>query len=479
MFEQWCGAPLVRALALTPAGSARHYFRLYAHNQTAIGCYSNNVDENKAFVALAQHFEKKQLNVPKIYAVSTCQKYYLQQDLGDTSLFDYIREGRAAGTFSSAEKSALKDTLAHLARIQFEGIEGLDTLVCYPQPALDKDAVLWDLNYFKYCFLKPHSETINEPLLQQDFEQLAAWICAQKNTCFLYRDGQSRNVMWHRETPYFIDFQGGRLGMPHYDVASFLYQARANFADDLRHELLDAYLHAANRYPAFDASNFEQKLPVFALLRTLQVLGAYGFRGYFERKAHFLQSIPWALKNLEHLLPRVAECKTLKIDYLRALLENLLTTAPSAVETSNGLCVRVFSFSYLNGIPEDPAGNGGGFIFDCRNIENPGRQEEFKALTGLDLAVSQYLDGNEQMQTFLQHVYALVDTAVERYEARGFKNLLVGFGCTGGQHRSVYAAQHLAEHLHQKFADANVHLHHRERHLHNVFAAAKPTCRAQ
>jgi hypothetical protein len=306
--------------------------------------------------------------------------------------------------------------------------------------------------------------------LQQDFEQLAQWICSEKSVCFLYRDFQSRNVMWYNDAPFFIDFQGGRKGMPHYDIASFLYQARANFSDDLRNELLDAYLQKAAAYPEVDAKNFRQKLPVFALLRILQTLGAYGFRGYFEHKTHFLQSVPFALQNLANLLPQLA-ASTLRIPYLLQILDNLTASLSPVAKSDTRLCVKVISFSYLKGIPEDTLGNGGGFVFDCRNIENPGRQEEFRMLTGLDAPVSRYLDGNEQMQTFLQHIYALVDTAVERYKARGFKSLMVCTGCTGGQHRSVYAAQHVAEHLHQRYVDIVVRLQHREQGIEQTFQA--------
>jgi aminoglycoside/choline kinase family phosphotransferase len=464
------------ALSAAQAGSARRYFRLFGA-ENAVGCYGANTDENRAFITLANHFYNIGLPVPKIYAVSECGKYYLQQDLGDTSLFDVIKNGRASGDFSAAEKQALARTIETLAQFQFNGIRGLDTSACYPQPAFDKQTVIFDLNYFKYCFLKSNDEGYNEILLQRDFERLADWVAAEPRTCFLYRDFQSRNVMWRDEAPYFIDFQGGRHGAPYYDVASLLYQSSARLPDALREELTDVYLQAASAYPEFTAKDFRRKLPVYALLRILQTLGTYGFRGYVQHKPHFLKSIEPALQNIANLLPVLVGGQP-DIPYLLQVLDNLCVTSLGGTTQNlhalsnvagERLCINVISFSYMRGVPDDPTGNGGGFVFDCRNIENPGRQEEFKMFTGVDAPVSRYLDSNEQMQTFLQHIYNVIDTPVERYRARGFRNLLVCAGCTGGQHRSVYAAQRIAEHLHEQYPNVAVHLQHREQGIEKAY----------
>jgi aminoglycoside/choline kinase family phosphotransferase len=461
IFELWSGERLLSSQELTQAGSSRRYFRLASATKAAVGCYGSNIRENMAFINLAQRFAAAQLPVPRVLATSECGKYYLQQDLGDTSLFQLIAAGRETGRFSPDEKAALSAAIAALPAVQYEGAQGLDYSSCYPQAEFGRNTVSWDLNYFKYYFLKPCLEDFDEATLEADFERLTEYFAAEKNTCFMYRDFQSRNVMWHEGKPYFIDFQGGRKGVPHYDVASFLYQARANFPDSLRGELLRAYLDRAARYAKVDAADFEQKLPAYALLRTLQVLGAYGFRGYFERKAHFLQSIPFALENLRSLLERLPD--GLKIPYLAATLQRLIAQKrPAAPQQPDRLRVQVLSFSYRCGLPSDSSGNGGGFIFDCRSIDNPGRLEEFRLLTGLDLPVAQFLDGNRQMTEFLHHAFALVDAAVERYLERGFLHLAASFGCTGGQHRSVYAAQRMAEHLRQKYPAAEVAVQHRE-----------------
>jgi aminoglycoside/choline kinase family phosphotransferase len=461
LFERWCGEAVVLSQELTQAGSNRRYFRLSSATHSAVGCYGANERENRAFVGLAQHFASRQLPTPHVLAVSECGLYYIQQDLGDISLFDFIAAGRESGTFSSHEKNALSRAIAGLAQVQFGGGKELDyAALCYPQAEFDHRTVMWDLNYFKYYFLKPRIESYDEAKLEADFESLCSYFAATKNSCFMYRDFQSRNVMWHDGSPYFIDFQGGRKGHPHYDVASFLFQAKANFSDDLRGELLDAYLANASKYADFSSAEFAHKLPAYALLRVLQTLGAYGFRGSFEHKTHFLQSMPFALANLRLLLLRLPD--ELNIAYLRALLERLCDLAQPALRELPTLRVEVCSFSYRRGLPEDASGNGGGFVFDCRSIPNPGRLDAFRLLTGADKPVVQFLDASEDMQAFLQHAYALVDVAVERYVERDFRRLQVCFGCTGGQHRSVYSAAHLATHLRSKYPQIEVGLRHRE-----------------
>ncbi|MDR1416490.1 MAG: phosphotransferase [Prevotellaceae bacterium] len=472
IFELWSGEQLLSSQELTQAGSHRRYFRLASANKVVVGCHGCNVQENRAFFSLAQHFAAKQLPMPRVLATSECGEYYLQQDLGDTSLFRLIASGRETGRFSPDEIAALSAAIAVLPKIQYEGAQGLDYSRCYPQAELGRNAIAWDLSYFKYCFLKPCLENFDEAKLEADFERMVEYFTAEKNSCFMYRDFQSRNVMWHEGKPYFIDFQGGMKGAPHYDVASFLYQAKANFSDDLRKELLHVYLQSAMRYVEVNAADFEQKLPAYALLRTLQVLGAYGFRGYFERKLHFLQSVPFALKNLKCLLRQLPD--GLDIPYLKSVLLRLVEqNQPTAPRQPEVLRVQIFSFSYRCGIPDDDSGNGGGFIFDCRSIFNPGRQEEFRLLTGLDAPVAQFLEANQEMSEFLQHACSMVEVAVERYLERGFGHLMAGFGCTGGQHRSVYAAQRLAERLHQKYPQIEIAVKHREQNVATVLKSAR------
>ena len=383
---------------------------------------------------------------------------YTQEDLGDTLLFDNL------------DPTLLERTIRALAHIQVVGARDFDWSYCFPVPAFDERSVRWDLNYFKYCFLKGTQIEFSEPRLENDFDTLVKNVLspfAIRHSTFLYRDFQSRNVMIKDGQPYFIDFQGGRRGPTQYDVASFLWQAKANLAPELREKLIEDYLDELEKIsnlqsPISNRDAWKASLPHFVLLRTLQVLGAYGYRGYFERKQHFLESIPLALKNLKEVLTGLPEYA-----YLRELAENLSGKAGLSVKRSmlcqrSGLVITIYSFSFKRGIPVDESGNGGGYVFDCRSTHNPGKYDQYKQMTGLDQPVIDFLEQDGEILTFLQSVYALVDHHVARFIERDFTNLQVSFGCTGGQHRSVYCAEHLAAHLHEKF-NVKIHLIHRER----------------
>ncbi len=452
--------------AMPGAGSNRRYFRLEGH-PTLIGVQGENADENRAFLYLAKHFREKGLPVPQVYTHSEDDLYYLQEDLGDTLLFNAIEKGRTTGDFSKEEKNILRQTIRLLPVLQVRGAESMDFHRCYPLAAFNRRSILWDLNYFKYCFLKATGIDFQEDRLEDDFQTMADVLLQEDSVTFMYRDFQSRNVMIKDGTPWFIDFQGGRKGPLYYDVASFLWQAKANYPEELRQELLDEYMDALRAYKSVDETYFRARLRHFVLFRTLQVLGTYGFRGYFERKPHFLQSVPYAIANLRQLL-----CDTYpEYPYLCKLLSELVELKLFADESQKfPLIVRVISFSYKKGIPEDTSGNGGGFVFDCRAIHNPGKYERYKSLTGLDEPVIRFLEDDGEIIAFMKHVYALVDTSVKRYLERGFTSLSVCFGCTGGQHRSVYSAQHLAEHLHQEFG-IQVELKHREQNITQIFKA--------
>ncbi len=449
-------------------GSNRRYSReRTADGNSLIRVVGTNKAENHAFIALARHFHAKELPVPEIYEVSEDEMTYTQQDLGDTLLFDAIRRGRETGEFSAREKALLARTLRALAHIQIKGAVGLDWSVCFPVEAMDERSIRWDLNYFKYCFLKGTKIEFSEPALEDDFERLVAHILSQPADAFLYRDAQSRNVMLVDEQPYFIDFQGGRRGPTQYDVASFLWQAKANIPASLRCELIEEYLDELQTLrPDLNRDAWKKALPHFVLFRTLQVLGAYGYRGFFERKQHFISSIPNALRNGIDLFQ--AHKDELFADYpaLAHLITALADKYPNPEKTSEETPrsprrVTVYSFSYKRGIPQDESGNGGGYVFDCRSTHNPGKYEQYKHLTGLDQPVIDFLEQDGEILTFLQSVDALIDHHVERYIERGFTHLQVAFGCTGGQHRSVYCAEHVAKHLKEKF-NITIQLIHRE-----------------
>ncbi len=454
-------------------------------------------DENHAFIYLTNHFAKRRLPVPAVLAVSDDELRYLQTDLGSVSLFDAIAGGRAAGgRYTVKEKELLIRTIRELPNFQVRGARDLDFSNCYPQPEFDEDSVLFDLNYFKYCFLKAADLDFHELKLEANFRLFAKDLTSEPCDSFLYRDFQARNVMLDDAgNPYFIDYQGGRKGPYYYDLASFLWQASAKYSHKLRRELVAEYYQSLKNYVEVPSvRHFVNRLSLFVLFRTLQVLGAYGFRGYFERKKHFIDSIPPAIQNLRELLELDCFPYPYMVDMLRRLTElpqfarierpalsradgyrtagsNVYEAHPqdgpatfSKYDGKGPLVVRVFSFSFRNGIPEDESGNGGGYVFDCRGTHNPGRYEPYKKLTGLDEPVIRFLEDDGEILAFLDSVYELADAHVDRYMQRGFTDLMFSFGCTGGQHRSVYSAQHLAEHIHGKFG-IEVRICHREQDI--------------
>ena len=463
----YAGCEPESVIRLTAAGSNRVYYRFcLSDGRTVVGVEGTNPDENRAFMTIGRHLRSVGLPVPEILAVSDSGMCYLLQDLGDESLFGQMESARESGSYDAGQVALLEKVMRLLPDLQFRGGDGMDYSVCFPCESFDRRSIFWDLNYFKYSFLKATGLEFHEAKLEDDFERLASVLLADApyNT-FMYRDFQARNVMVLEGEPWFIDFQGGRCGPVEYDVASFLWQARAAYPAQLREHLIDEYIDSLGRYRKVDGKEFRRGLMHFVLFRTLQVLGAYGFRGYFERKQHFIQSIPAAICNLRELLDAGVGERDYPYLYgvLRALVE-LPQFTVAAVPADGKLTVRVMSFSYRKGgIPEDGSGNGGGFVFDCRAMHNPGRYEQYKGITGADAPVIEFLEAQGEVQRYLEHVYGLVDPAVERYVERGFLNLMVAFGCTGGQHRSLYCANHLAGHLKEKFGDKiHIVLEHRE-----------------
>lgn len=506
LYTKWSGQEPATVQKIAGAGSNREYYRISdANGHTVVGVIGTSRDEDHAFIYLAKHFAKRQLPVPHVLATSSDEMRYIQTDLGSTSLFDAIRGGReAGGRYNLKEQELLRRTICELPNIQIRGAHGLDFSCCYPQPEFNVDSVLFDLNYFKYCFLKATELDFHEMKLEANFRMFANDLTAEPMESFLYRDFQARNIMLDAEgNPQFIDFQGGRKGPVYYDLASFLWQASAKYSFKLRRELTYAYYNSLKQYMEVPSSrHFAHRLSLFVLFRTLQVLGAYGFRGYFEHKQHFIDSIPPAIQNLRDLLAMNRDI--FPYPYMMSMLQKLtelpqfapaeeptpnrkdgLKTAEHDIYRANPLdgpatfskydgkgplVVRVYSFSYRKGIPEDPSGNGGGYVFDCRSTHNPGRYEPYKKITGLDEPVIRFLEDDGEILQFLESVYKLADHHVERYMQRGFTSLMFSFGCTGGQHRSVYSAQHLAEHIHDKYG-VEVHITHREQNIQKVLPA--------
>ena len=464
LYHTFVGRPADEIVELPSSGSNRRYFRL-SGPRSLIGVSGTSRPENEAFLYMAAHFRQKGLPVPEVYCSSEDKLFYLQEDLGDTLLFDAIEKGRKSSVFDETEKRLLHQTIELLPKVQFVGADGMDFSHCYPQPEFNRRSILWDLNYFKYCFLKATGLEFQEDRLEDDFQKMADVLLRSASVTFMYRDFQSRNVMIRDGQPWFIDFQGGRKGPFYYDVASFLWQAKANLPDSLRRELVKEYISALRKYQPVDEAYFYAQLRHFVLFRTLQVLGAYGFRGYFEKKPHFIQSVPFAIENLRNLLKEPYP----EYPYLSKVLTELVNMKQFSDDLQKRmLTVKVMSFAYKKGIPNDATGNGGGFVFDCRAVNNPGKYDRYKPFTGLDEPVVKFLEDDGEIIEFLNHAYALVDASVKRYVERGFTNLMVCFGCTGGQHRSVYCAQHMAEHINKLF-NVKVELVHREQNIEQTF----------
>lgn len=509
LYTDFTNAEPVHIEPIAQSGSSRKYYRFYSPEgvepKTVIGVVGSSQEEDNTFIYLTEHFTLRKLPVPHILKVSEDRMRYLQTDLGKRSLYEALETGRKlGGRYNLEEKILLKKTITRLPELQMRGARGLDFKNCYPVESFDKPSILFDLNYFKYCFLKTLNIDFNEMKLEAVFQLFSSDLIQDSGQSFMYRDFQARNVMLNdSDEPYFIDYQGGRRGPVEYDVASFLWQASARYPEKLRSELIDTYIASLKLYTEVNETQFRSNLKKFVLFRLLQVLGAYGFRGYFEHKQYFIDSIPFAIENLRSILTKDG-CH---YPYLKTILRQIVdlplfnTPQPIAKKRSDGfktivspiyaanpidglatyskydnrgtLKVRVFSFSFHKGIPEDSTGNGGGYVFDCRSTRNPGRYEPYKKMTGLDEPVIRFLEDDGEILTFLESIYKLADMHVSRYIQRGFTDLMFSFGCTGGQHRSVYAAQHLAQHINETFG-VEVTVCHREQGIEQILPANLP-----
>lgn len=440
---------------LPQSGSERHYYRIHTSDKSYIATYGSNLKENESFIYFSNHFKQTGQAIPEIFCINAEKNIYIQEDFGNVSLLDKLEEKG----FTDEVYDLYKQSLHQLANLQVKGHEGLDYSKCLTNASFGKQAIMADLLYFKYYFLDALRRPYDKQKLIDDFEALSNYLSHSEYQFFMFRDFQSRNIMVDRNNAvHFIDYQGGMQGAPQYDVASLLWQARANLPDEWKKHLLEDYMDAFEKiveHP-IDKAAFRSQYNGYILIRLLQVLGAYGFRGLFERKAHFLTSIPLALQNLRWFVHN--QNVGIAIQEFKKVLDICISDevieefTPLRATPETPLLVKVQSFSYLkNGYPEDKTKNGGGYVFDCRGILNPGRIEEYKTQTGRDKPVKDYLEQQTRMQEFLNNVYNIVDISVEDYLQRGFESLMVSFGCTGGQHRSVYAADALARHLKNKF----------------------------
>jgi aminoglycoside/choline kinase family phosphotransferase len=449
LYEQHFHSPAdsVKPLQGQLGGSGRAILRLSGSGGPAVGILYPIREENIAFLEFSRHFRRHGLPVPEIYNEDLANNAYLEQDLGDTTLFDFLGKNRTSDNLATPAIEAYRRVVALLPRFQIEAGRDLSYKVCYPRSSFDRQSIAWDLNYFKYYFLRLAAIPFSEQALENDFTRLTKLLLAAPHDYFLYRDFQSRNVMLRDGQPYFLDYQGGRKGALQYDIASLLFDGKADLPPTIRQELLDYYLDCLGRFIPVDRPAFMEYYYAYVYVRIMQALGAYGFRGFYERKAHFLQSVPYALKNLRWLAHNVKLPVALPalMDAFQGMLssEKLMHLAPGA----DKLTVRIFSFSFHHQMPMDESGNGGGFVFDARSLPNPGREERFKQLTGKDAPVIEYLNQQASVHQFFEHVRSLLDATATAYLKRGFTSLMVSFGCTGGQHRSVFLAEQLARHL--------------------------------
>ena len=459
LFLERYGVPCEECLSLGGGGSSRRYFRLVGDGRSAIGTIADDLRENEAFFAYSRHLHAKGMPVPELYAVAPDRQHYLQQDLGDRSLYSILHEKRRqGGGFDSEMVTLYRKALADLDALQRAGAD-MDFSVAFPRAEFDRRSMLWDLNYFKYFYLKLAHVPFDEELLENDFDTLIDYLLQADCGYFLYRDFNPRNIMVSGQGPvatlYYIDYQGGRRGAAQYDVASLLYSAKSDLPEVVREELLRHYvaLHGDSR--------FMEHFWGYVLLRIMQTLGAYGYRGYYERKPYFLESIPLAVGNLRLIVEN--HPLAVRLPELERVWRRIAALLPKESDLpTDRLTVSVGSFSYKRGLPEDNSGNGGGFIFDCRALPNPGRYEQYQCYTGKDRPVIEFLQGDPAVESFLTNVESIVAQSIDKYLERRFTHLSVNFGCTGGQHRSVFFAEQLARWIVRTYPQVNVVLHHRE-----------------
>ncbi|HUF49752.1 MAG TPA: RNase adapter RapZ [Longimicrobiales bacterium] len=466
LYSQQFGRPPRSILEVAGDGSSRSYYRLVGDDlRTAIGAVGPDRDENRAFIAFTRAFRSVGLPVPELYGVDESVGVWIEEDLGDTTLFNALVEARKhdpGAAFPASMLPLYERVVEMLPRFQVAGGRVIDYSLAYPRGAFDRQSILWDLNYFKYHFLKLAHVPFNEQRLENDFLTLTEFLLRADTRHFLYRDFQSRNIMMVDDQPFFIDYQGGRRGAPQYDIASLLYDAKAAVPEDVREHLLAHYLDHLAHYLEFDRNQFLELYRGYVLVRIMQAMGAYGYRGFFERKPRFLQSVPFAARNIRRLLEIGLPVHVPELETVFHRIVEDWSAKGDRHELRTGLTVRVHSFSFKRGYPDDDGGHGGGFIFDCRALPNPGRHVEYRNMCGRDAGVVEYIERCAEAHQYWSHVRSLADAQVEEYLRRGFTSLSIGFGCTGGQHRSVYFAERLAAHIRHEFPQVNVSLHHRE-----------------
>lgn len=464
LFKSFTGNNVEIITPLAKSGSDRIYYRISAKGQSLLGVYNKDARENLAFIEFSRHFKRHELNVPEILAEDISNNVYLIEDLGDATLFSYLTREKKDGKFNDKLTDVYKRVVEDLPKFQIGAGSDFDYSICYPRSDFDKQSMMWDLNYFKYYFLKLAGINFDEQALEDDFKKFVNFLLGAERKYFMYRDFQSRNIMIKNNELYYIDYQGGRRGALQYDLASLLFDAKADIPNHDREMLLNHYVKNLRSYIDFDEKEFVTYYYGFVIIRILQAMGAYGFRGFYEKKAHFLASIPYAMDNLKYVLGLAN--LPLNLDTLLPVLNKVVNSQKLRDLGSNisKLTVNINSFSYKRGIPVDESGHGGGFVFDCRALPNPGRYDDYKMMTGKDLKVIGFLEKEEPVNEFFDNVTAMIRQSIDIYLQRNFENLTVNFGCTGGQHRSVYFAERLSRWIKDKYT-VKVVLRHREQEM--------------
>ncbi|MBP5326728.1 MAG: phosphotransferase [Bacteroidales bacterium] len=460
LFQQWAGEPCLNITQITANGSNRLYYRLQGESKTCIAAVNDDVRENEAFFYFADALKQRGINVPQVYAVSDDRRTYLQQDLGNITLYTYITSRKSGDNdLTQPLLYYYRKAIDQLVKMQVT-CGDVDFSYSYPRANFDRQAIQWDLNYFKYYFLRLFHIPYDEQLLEDDFQSFIDYLLESGENGFMFRDFQSRNIMIVDDELYFIDFQGARKGAPHYDLASLLYSSKSDLPDNIRQQLLDYYIERKSEALGveIDRKEFMPRFYGYVLARMMQAMGAYGFRGKIEKKEYFVKSIPFAVNNLRNILSNVT--LPVELPHLREVWDTI-TKLPEYSKKQEGLTVSIFSFSYRKSIPFDNSGNGGGYVFDCRGLANPGLYDEYKEFTGKDQKVIDFFEQHPETQEYLQSIYQVLGFSIESYISRGYTRLMVSFGCTGGRHRSVYCAEQTAQYIAQNY-DCNVTLHHIE-----------------
>ena len=462
LYKKWSNKNPVSVEPLPASGSYRTYYRILTANGTVLGVHNGDKRENEAFIYLTEHLSHAGNNVPEVLIADLDNHVYLEEDLGNITLFDHLATIRSKPCTDGDILSLYRRVIDAMPGLQVNSASGLDYSICYPRAEFDVQSMMWDMNYFKYCLLKPLKIDFFEQDLEDDFLKIVKWLIEADRESFMFRDFQSRNIMLSDDSIYFIDYQGGRRGPLQYDLASLLFEAKTHLSEDIREQLLEYYLEVYSRtFPWFRRDEFLKYYYGFVYLRLMQAMGAYGFRGYIEHKPLFLQSLPYAVKTLRWLMEK--QPIPFHLSSLPGVFEKLinLPQVKTYEVKQDVFTITVNSFSYKNGIPEDHSGNGGGFVFDCRCLDNPGRYAEYKPYSGKDKPVIDFLKNREDVKEFMKNTSTLVLQAVDNYQERGFTHLMVSYGCTGGQHRSVYFAEQLAARL-KESSQANIVLIHHE-----------------